>query len=137
MARDGDLRAIFRRNLPKFDWTSVESGGTGRGIPDSNYCLDGREGWCEFKQTKAWAVGLRPEQVGWILRRVRHGGRVWIAVRRMREDSDELWIAPGNLAGELKAEGLNGLVANTLIRLRWFGGPAKWNWDQIAKVLVS
>lgn len=137
MARDGDLRAIFRRKLPQFDFQSVETGGTGRGIPDANYCFEGKEGWVEFKRTGAWAVGLRPEQVAWALRRCRHGGRVWIAVRRVREESDELWLVPGELARELKADGLNALIARSLGGYRWYGGPSKWDWGQVAQVLVS
>ena len=137
MARDGDLRAIFRRKMPQIDFTSIETGSTGRGIPDSNGCVNGVEFWVEFKQTSAWAVRIRPEQCGWILRRCRHGGRVWIAVRRVREYSDELWLVPGQLAAELKAGGLNGLVAKSLGGVRWAGGPVKWDWDQIAEVLVS
>lgn len=134
MARDGDLRAIFRRRLPQFDWQSIETGSTGRGIPDSNYCHEGREGWVEFKAAKAWAVGLRPEQCGWILRRVRHGGRVWIAVRRK---DDELWLVFGEWATELKANGLRGLQGASEEDVWSFnGGPSKWDWYQIASLLT-
>jgi len=72
---NGGLRQLFRAKLPGFDWVSIESGSTGGGIPDSNYCvrtndITGIEGWIEHKQTDGWAVTLRPEQVGWIARRV-------------------------------------------------------------------
>jgi hypothetical protein len=134
VARDGDLRAIFRRRLPDFDWQSIETGSTGRGIPDSNYCRDGAEGWIEFKAAKAWAVGLRPEQCGWILRRTRHGGRGWIAVRRK---DDELWMMWGRWAAELKAHGLRGLQMTPLDDLwMWNGGPARWDWTRIAQLLT-
>lgn len=128
MARDGDLRAIFRCNLPAFDWQAIESPLTARGIPDANYCFNGREGWIEAKSTSGWAVGLRPEQCGWILRRCRHGGKVWIAVRRK---DDELWLVPGDRAAQLKAEGLKDLVSE-----HWKNGPSRWDWDRIAYLLA-
>jgi hypothetical protein len=134
MARDGDLRAIYRRKLPQIDFVSVETGGTGRGVPDCNGCLDGVEFWCEFKQTQGSAVGLRPEQIGWALRRIRHGGRVWIAVRRK---DDELWMVWGQWAAELKTHGLRGLQMTPLNDLwMWNGGPARWDWTRIAQLLT-
>lgn len=134
MARDGDLRAIFRRRLPDFDWQSVETGSTGRGIPDSNYCRDGSEGWIEFKAAKAWAVGLRPEQCGWILRRTRHGGRVWIAVRRK---DDELWMIPGCYAAKIKEHGLRPVFEGRIPGVWYSGGPAGWGWAAIARLLTN
>jgi hypothetical protein len=139
---DGGLRALFRQNLPRFDWCSIESGTTGGGIPDSNYCALGVEGWIEFKQTPGHAVTLRPEQVGWIMRRVRYGGRVWIAVRQQalagprRDARDVLWLISGRLAKEAKVGGLRGLEwhGDTLIE---HGGPAQWDWDAVAATLVS
>ncbi len=135
MARDGDLRAIFRRKLPQFDWQPIESPLTSRGIPDTNACGNGIEFWIENKKTDGWAVGLRPEQVGWIKRRVRHGGKVWIAVRRK---DNELWMVRGKWATELKAGGLRKLQMLPLNDLWSFsGGPAQWDWPIVAELLVS
>src|SRR4051812_1390886 len=114
---DGGLRKLFREHVPG-DWTSIESGSTSGGIPDSNFCIPvarrgylAVEGWIEFKQTKGHAVTLAPAQVGWISRRVRNGGRVWIAVRQQapagprREARDALWLIPGIWAKRAKLEG--------------------------------
>jgi hypothetical protein len=128
MTRDGDLRTIFRRKLPQFDWCSLESPLTGRGIPDSNYCHDGCEGFVEFKKTEGWAVQLRSEQVGWIMRRWRHGGRVWVAVRRK---SAELWLVPGDRSIQLKCHGLKAVPAE-----HWDGGPGAWDWERVAYLLA-
>ena len=136
MAIDGDLRAIFRRRLPQFMWTSVESGGTTRGIPDSHYCGQGSSGWVEFKQTKAWAVGMRPEQIGWAAQYSRHGGRSWVAVRRVRPDADELWMVPGNYGATLKQYGLRPVYDGKTPGIYYSGGPAKWPWDAIARLLA-
>ncbi len=139
---DGGLRSLFRANLPKFHWVSVESGATGSGIPDMNYCCDGDEGWIEMKQTPGHRVPLRPEQVGWIARRVRAGGRVWIAVRQRapkgprREARDALWLIPGADAKVALLEGLTGRHAD-LEWPCWEGGPAAWRWDHIAAQLTQ
>lgn len=147
---DGGLRQLFRTNLPQFDWCSIESGSTGGGIPDMNYCTRvygddadgyGKEGWLELKQTPGHRVTLRPEQVGWISRRVRAGGRVWIAVRQQapagprREARDALWLIPG---ADAKLALTSGLASPTgAVRWScWHGGPARWDWPQIAAQLT-
>jgi hypothetical protein len=136
---DAGLRAIFRERLPQFDWCSIESGTTGRGIPDSNYCADGMEGWIEFKATPGWTCPLRPEQVGWLARRARYGGRVWIAVRQRgtpRTPRDRLWLIPGDMAREAKAHGLEPLLSHRRA-WKWEAGPSQWNWDSVATALTS
>ena len=136
---DGGLRKLFQKNLPQFHFVSIETGSTGRGIPDSNYCLDGHEGWIEFKTCTANAVGMRPEQIAWIERRRRAGGRVWIMVRKHRPVSprlaacDELWMFHGADVRALAQEGL----ACGLIYAHWEGGPARWAWENIGKVLLE
>ncbi len=141
MTDDGGLRPMFRARLRQFAWTTVETGATQDGVSDSNYLSRGGiEGWIEFKQTSGWTPKIRPGQVGWILRRARYGGRSWIAVRRWcvqgprREAADELWLVPGVYARELRAGGLRPLreVVGT-----WPGGPARWDWDAVAALLVT
>jgi hypothetical protein len=125
---DGGLRQVFRQKLPGH-WQSIESGSTGGGIPDSNYCINGIEGWVEFKKTNGWAVRMRPAQVGWIFKRSLHSGRVWIGVRRK---DDELWLVPGSMVRTLAEEGLKDLSVDV-----WNGGPARWDWTAILSRLVS
>lgn len=147
MSVDDGLRPLFRKHIREFDWQSVETGGTGRGIPDSNYCSLGTngiglEGWVEYKATHHYTVDLSPEQIGWITRRVRHGGRVWIAVRRRHDGGprlgdpvDELHILPGRFAVEARIGGLRHPSIQEEAR-RWHGGPtAGWNWCEIAALL--
>ena len=143
MSVDDGLRPIFREHLLGFHWQSIETGGTGSGVPDSNYCSRGFEGWIEYKATDGWAVTLEPAQIGWICARVRHGGRVWIGVRRRSEAGprkgaavDELWFFPGALAKEAKIEGLRGLAKRPGV-LRWSGGPQRWGWSVVADRLRS
>ena len=150
---DGGLRSIFRERLPMLAWTSIESGSTARGVPDSNYLGEGGvEGWIEYKAARGagMAVGsLKPEQAAWLHRRSRLGGRSWLAVRR----EDELWLVPGALAPVVRAGGLAeveahwrslGPVAVPVAGLRvplpqhggrWSGGPVRWGWPQVLACL--
>lgn len=140
MSVDDDLRPIFRRHLPMLDQQSVETGGVSRGVPDTNWCCESVEGWIEFKATSGYTVDLRPEQIGWIARRVRHGGRVHVAVRRRHDGGprrgppvDELWIAHGVWVKELRTAGLR---SNQAKLLRWTGGPARWDWSEVLDLLM-
>ncbi len=144
---DGGLRSLFRQHLPQFDWQSIESGLTGAGIPDSNYCREGREGWIEYKRTTGWTVPLEPEQVGWIARRARYGGRVLVAVRQLAPAGprtaarDSLWVVGAAHVKEAKADGLRALwappaLAGGTLQV-WHGGPVAWNWRAIAARLVA
>lgn len=53
---------------------------TGRGIPDLNLCLNGREWWLELKADHRLPK-LRPEQFAWLHRRHRAGGRCGVIHR--------------------------------------------------------
>jgi hypothetical protein len=144
MSDDGGLRPEFRSRLPQFDWNSIETGAVSGGVPDSNYCCGGVEGWIEFKWTAGWTVPLRPGQVGWICRRVRHGGRVLIGVRQRRSPSprvegrDRLWLLQGSAAREFKVRGLEhaNKCPETLLGW-WDGGPSKWDWAAVSDLLLS
>jgi hypothetical protein len=125
-ARDGGLPKLFRQNLTTAQWTPVETGATSQGVPDHEYCFpDGDQGWVEFKATAAWAVTIRPEQVGWLLRRHRMGGRCFVAIRRQLS---ELWIVDGADAGLLKSGGLKA-VEPLLI------SHEPWDWRQVERIL--
>jgi hypothetical protein len=142
---DGGLRAEFRAHLPQFDWNSVETGMIAAGVPDSNYCCGGCEGWIEYKKTTGWTVPLRPAQVGWILRRARHGGRVTVALRQLaspgprRDRRDRLWLLAGGAARELRTLGIGDhvrLPVGTVLGC-WDGGPAAWDWAAVSDLLLS
>lgn len=142
MAVDGGLRGLFQKHLMSSGchFQAIETGSTGRGIPDLNGCLNGTEFWIEFKKTNANAVNLSPEQVAWILRRRRARGNVYIGIRRKksktlrREACDELWLIHGDSAAELKSEGLKSPKIHVLGT--WYGGPSKWDWEEILTQLI-
>lgn len=142
MSTDGNLGSIFQKHLPKVHWQRIETL-IGRGTPDLNGCLDGKEFWIENKSTSGWAVKFEDGQVAWHERRCRAGGRTFVAVRRQanvgprRGDAcDELWLFRGQEARRVCAEGLKGKQSIPVCGI-WHGGPAKWDWDWIRKVLLS
>lgn len=138
---DGNLRSIFKSNLPEAHWVPVETWSTGQGVPDAEFCFPGGvAGWIENKKTGGWAVGLEPHQVAWHERRARVGGRTFIAVRRTvpagprrGAAEDQLWLFPGSLARRLMEAGLLGPDKPAGC---WNGGPARWGWAEIAEILV-
>lgn len=137
---DGNLRTIFRTRLPEVHWQGIETWSTGQGVPDMNGCIDGQEFWIENKLTTGWAVTFEPGQVAWHERRVRAGGRVLLAVRRQSKGgprlgaaTDELWLFRGQ---ESRAVSVDGLKGGQPVLGIWPGGPARWNWDTIRKILI-
>ena len=142
MRLDGGLRHLFREQLPVVHWQSIETGGTGRGVPDSNGCYRGHEFWIEFKWTKGHVVSLRPEQIGWLTRRARSGGKVFVAVRRTcatgprRTAADELYLLRGSYARELRERGLTDLPTGAVVG-SWGGGPGSWAWGDVLEALIT
>lgn len=144
VARDGGLRPMFREHMRDFHWTSIETGSTGRGVPDSNYCAPGGvEGWVEYKQTKTDAVALRPEQVAWLVKRSTAGGRCFVAVRQWYDGprkgkADRLYLFDGAYARHLL---VNGLKHHTSWCGRWalmgYDGPRCWEWDKVRDRLLG
>ena len=131
---DGDLRKLFRKNLPQVHWVSVESGFTDLGIPDMNGCVGGREFWVEAKLARGNVVRIRPGQIAWLSRRHRVGGRVFVAVRQQkpRHGVDRLWLFRGEHAAVLSDQGMDA----TSYAGMWDGGPHKWPWEAILTELT-
>lgn len=128
---DGGLRQLYRQHLKNAQWTAIETGATAGGVPDCEFCFpNGAQGWIENKQTKHWAVKMRPAQIGWLMRRWRMGGRCFIGVRRA---DDEFWLLKGEYAMLLSQSGL----ADTPNMYVWKGGPRNWDWQQIEMMLTG
>lgn len=130
---DGGLRNLFQTHLKTVHWTPVETGGTAMGVPDLNGCESGVEVWIELKKADHWVVGnVRAQQVSWIERRMRKGGRVFVAVRRA---GSELWLLSGAAARPL-IDGSRLDDLSPLFRVGVFeGGPARWPWPKIHSLL--
>jgi hypothetical protein len=139
---DGHLRSLFQQAIPQFHWQSVETWSTGQGVPDCNFCGLGKEGWIEFKLTAAWRVTISPEQVGWAERRMRAGGKVFVAVRRknlggpkLGKPVDELWLFDAQAARVLIRSGLPDVPFNFRLG-KWSGGPSGWDWLKVREILL-
>jgi hypothetical protein len=140
LSNDGGLRQLFQRHLRTWHWQSVETFSTGQGVPDLNYCVMGIEGWIELKRAEANAVSITPEQVGWAERRLRAGGRVFLAVRQQTTQgprkgpaSDVLWLFRGSSTRLVKEYGLMGATPLG----RWENGPTQWQWTVVEKYLTT
>ena len=141
---DDGLRSIFHKHLPDGTWQAIETGGTGRGIPDSNFCFPpGVEGWVEFKKTDTYRVSsVKPEQVGWIERRIRAGGRVFVGVRRRcqagprKPAMDELWLWRGEAIRAIRDQPMSEIDRDLLL-LWQAGGPSSWSWASIRTILTA
>ena len=139
---DGDLRKLFRKHIGRAFWKSIETGATQGGIPDSHVTLDHTSVFVEFKMTKAWAVTLRPLQVGFALTETRHGGRVIIAIRREHAGTkkatpcDDLYLVDGAAAARLSESGLQGLVQGDEL-YHGTGSVSGWDWDAVRSVLAG
>lgn len=96
------------------DWQRIESGLTGGGIPDINACRKGKEIWIELKVVDGRRVKMRPEQVGWHLRRARAGGVTFILAYHERLDVFMYW--PGRLAREVKRQGVGAAGSSRIAR---------------------
>lgn len=141
---DGGLRQLLRTHLPELMWQAVETGGVGRGVPDSYYAgrrIDGvgRMGWVEFKGTSTTRIKFELGQVAWHDRHARTGGTSFIAVRRQHGGGprlgppvDELHVYDSARALELDRVGL--LTPAPL--LHQTGGPRRWEWDALRQILL-
>ena len=139
---DDGLRALFAKHLRRVHWTPIELGVMVSGVPDHNGCSEGVDFWVEYKATEDHSVGLEALQVGWILTRMRHGGRCFVVTRQRHDGGprkglpvDALWVHEGWDAAELKAGGL--LACPPVLHLdAVVDGPSHWDWDRVRDVLV-
>lgn len=135
---DGGLRTLEREHIKKCQWTSIETGASAGGVPDMEFCFPGGiQGWIENKKSAGWAIKFQPAQIGWISRRVRMGGRVFVAVRQVHAGGlrslkrDDLWLCHGRAIEHLHDHGLSGLDERDFYHTT--GGPARWDWDEVVR----
>jgi len=85
-------------------------------------------GLVEFKQCSGWRVKFQPLQVPYIHRVSRLGGRVFIAVRRKK---DELYLISGADVLELDEKGVKNFVPITGV------GSRNWDWNEVEQILLG
>jgi hypothetical protein len=139
---DGGLRQLFQKYLfQDVQWQGIETWSTGQGVPDMEYCFKGgASGWIENKLTESYSVKISPEQVAWVERRDRMGGRVFVAIRwrcaegALKKKRDEIWLFPGSSIRALTLKkALNYMEPLVLGE----DGPANWPWDRIRNELMK
>ena len=110
------------------------------GPPDVNGCYKGVEFWLELKHKDAVpardstpifreGVGLRPEQVVWLHRRARHGGRCWILGRA----GESIWLVHGRHAKAFNDAGYLQLVELS----DWWWNGKKVDWKGLLSTIVG
>lgn len=112
----------------------IEIGGTGHGVPDVNFCYQGIEGWIEMKKDQKGRMDIRPEQIGWIIERLRHKGLVRIAVRLVTLDADVLVIFDGSVVEKLETKSIEKNLAFAIDF--WEGGPKLWKWGEVLDAIT-
>src|SRR5262245_51910141 len=107
---------------------------TAVGVPDLNGCKSGTEVWVECKGAAAFKVNISAEQVAWLVQRTRAGGHTFVAVRKHQRwrKVDSLYLYAGAQAGQLQLVGLSLEPLGS-----WPGGPARWDWPQVERLLLA
>lgn len=137
---DGGLAGLFRQHLKgNAHWQRIETWASS-GVPDTNYCIDGAEGWVEMKKARGNQVKFEEFQVPWITQRGRAGGRVFVAVRKTIKSEDTLWLFPWTTVPILAQEGLPKPEGGSFLDgvcLYGTNGPASWDWDRVRETLTA
>ena len=112
LSLENTLWALFKKHLPKgCDSQRIETGGTGRGIPDVNLCYQGQEVWVELKVVSGRKINITAEQCAWHYRRVRAGGKTYIVARDKADGVrkgkyDKLYVWSGEHAVAVQESGI-------------------------------
>lgn len=86
MPKEAQLWQLVKSNFPKGSHVQrIETGGTGRGIPDVNFCHEGKDIWIELKSISGNKLTLTEFQIVWMHKRVTSGGRCFVLARKNKE----------------------------------------------------
>lgn len=86
MAKESQLWKLIKPHFPKDAHVQrIETGGTGRGVPDVNFAHQGKEIWIELKSIKGNHLTLTEFQIVWMHKRRASGGRCFILAKKNKE----------------------------------------------------
>jgi len=86
MAKESQFWSLMKPHIPNEAHVQrIETGGTGKGVPDVNYCQNGKEIWIELKSIKGNKSELSPFQIAWLYNRAKAGGNCFVLIRKNRE----------------------------------------------------
>jgi Holliday junction resolvase len=86
MPKESQLWTLVKQHIPKDAHVQrIETGLTGKGVPDLNYCQNGKEIWIELKSIRGNKSQLSPFQIAWIHNRAKAGGNCYVLIRKNKE----------------------------------------------------
>ena len=86
MAKESQLWTLIKQHIPKDAHVQrIETGLTGKGVPDLNYCQKGKEIWIELKSIEGNKSQLSPFQIAWLYNRTKAGGNCYVLIRKKKE----------------------------------------------------
>ena len=86
MPKESQLWTLIKQHIPKDAHVQrIETGLTGKGVPDLNYCQNGKEIWIELKSIQGNKSQLSPFQIAWIHNRAKAGGNCYVLIRKNKE----------------------------------------------------
>ena len=88
---ENTLWRLINKNLPGPQWTRIETGQTGRGVPDLEGCWDGQSVWVELKIVRSGKIKLTMNQANWHRARDVVGGRSVILASDPKKNKLCLW----------------------------------------------
>jgi hypothetical protein len=110
------------------------------GIPDISYGWRNADGWLELKSLGEWPkraetpvnLGIRPEQVNWLMRRGRAGsGRAWL-LARVGADQTHLLLGYWNIRAAA-----SGLTREQLLAACEETWRPRIDWPELGRILVT
>lgn len=91
MPKEASLWGLVKDNMPKeIHSQRIETGGTGKGVPDVNYCHEGKEIWMELKSIDGLKSELSPFQMAWLFNRSKVGGNCFVLIRKNNSKEKEI-----------------------------------------------
>ena len=124
MPKEAGLWTLLKAHLPKEShFQRIETGGTGKGVPDVNYCYEGKEIWIELKSIEGLKSTLTPFQVAWIYKRYQSGGNVFILIRKINGKKQEMKLFSPCQGFTLKELGELNWKTDSLVTL---SSPYEW-----------
>ena len=86
MPKESQFWTLVKPHIPKDAHVQrIETGLTGKGVPDLNYCQNGKEIWIELKSIQGNKSQLSPFQIAWIHNRAKAGGNCYVLIRKNKE----------------------------------------------------
>lgn len=86
MTKESQLWTLVKQHIPKdVHVQRIETGLTGKGVPDVNYCQKGKEIWIELKSIQGNKSQLSPFQIAWLHNRTKAGGNCYVLIKKKKE----------------------------------------------------